>query len=59
MPKKKRRSKVERATKLAQVNDLASQGKSQSEIGDRSAAGAPELLNSSSKILGCANGRLI
>jgi hypothetical protein len=35
MPKRKRRSKVEIATKLAQVNDLATQGKSQSEIADR------------------------
>jgi hypothetical protein len=38
MPKKKRRSNVEIATKLAQVNDLATQGKSQSEIADRAHA---------------------
>jgi len=32
MPKKKRHSRVEIATKLAQANDLATQGKLQSEI---------------------------
>src|SRR5262249_32031565 len=32
MPKKKRQSRVEIATKLAQANDLATQGKLQSEI---------------------------
>ena len=32
MPKKKRHSRVEVATKLAQANDLATQGKLQSEI---------------------------
>src|SRR4029450_11603082 len=32
MPKRKRHSRVEIATKLAQANDLATQGKLQSEI---------------------------
>jgi hypothetical protein len=40
MAKKKRRLKVENATKLAQVNDLATQGKSQSEIADLTRAGS-------------------
>jgi hypothetical protein len=84
MVKKKRHSRVEIATKLAQANDLATQGKLQSEIARtlgvsvmpctggakrrlglslytrwvRSmgrAAGATELLNSSSKIYGCGD----
>jgi len=88
MAKQKRHSRVEIATKLAQANDLATQGKVQSEIARRlgvsvmtlhrwrkappgrqlhssrptrrvspigRAAGAPELLNSSSKIHGCGD----
>jgi hypothetical protein len=43
MPKKKRRSKVEIATKLAQVNDLAMQDKSQSEIADRTRRGGARI----------------
>ena len=43
MPKKKRRPKVESATKLAQVNDLASQGKAQSEIADRTRRGGARI----------------
>jgi hypothetical protein len=43
MPKKKRRSKVEIATKLAQVNDLATQGKSQSEIADQTRRGGARI----------------
>ena len=43
MPKKKRRSKVESATKLAQVNDLATQGKLQSEIADRTSPGGVRI----------------
>jgi hypothetical protein len=39
MAKKNRRSKVEIATKLAQVDDLATQGKLQSEIADRTRRG--------------------
>jgi hypothetical protein len=43
MAKKKRRLKVEIATKLAQVNDLATQGKSQSEIADLTRAGSARI----------------
>jgi hypothetical protein len=43
MPKKKRRSKVEIATKLAQVNDLATQGKSQREIADQTHRGGARI----------------
>jgi hypothetical protein len=43
MPKKKRRSKVEIATKLTQGNDLATQGKSQSEIADRTRRGGARI----------------
>jgi hypothetical protein len=43
MPKKKGRSKVEIATKLAQVNDLATQGKSQSEIADQTRRGGARI----------------
>jgi hypothetical protein len=82
--KKKRHSRVEIATKLAQANDLAMSGKLRSEIartlgvsvmtlhrGEKRrmslslhmgrlspmglAAGAIELLNSSSKIHGCGD----
>ena len=65
MPKKKRHSRVEIATKLVQANDLATQGKLQSEIARslgvsimtlhrwRKEARAPDLLNFSSKIHGC------
>ena len=43
MVKKKRRLKVKIATKLAQVNDLAAQGKLQSEIADRTCRGGTRI----------------
>jgi hypothetical protein len=43
MAKKNRRSKVEIATKLAQVDDLATQGKLQSEIADRTRRGGGRI----------------
>jgi hypothetical protein len=43
MVKKKRRLKVKIATKLAQVNDLATQGKLQSEIADRTSPGGVRI----------------
>jgi hypothetical protein len=43
MPKKNRRSKVKIATKLAKANDLATQGKLQSEIADRTRRGSARI----------------
>jgi hypothetical protein len=43
MSKKKRHSKMEIATKLAQINDLATQGKSQSKIADRTRRGGARI----------------
>jgi hypothetical protein len=43
MAKKKRHSRVEIATKLAQANDLATQGKQQSEIAGRTRGEADKI----------------
>jgi hypothetical protein len=43
MAKKKRRSKVEIGTKLAQVDDLATPGKLQSEIAARTRGGGARI----------------
>jgi hypothetical protein len=43
MAKKKRHSRVEIATKPAQANDLATQGKLQSEIADRTRGEADNI----------------
>jgi hypothetical protein len=43
MAKKNRRSKVEIATKLAQVDDLATQGKLQNEIADLTRRGGGRI----------------